>query len=200
MGVFEAVHERWGIDRRARVLARQLATRLPSGGRILDVGTGSGTLARLVQLSRRELHIVGVDVWLARRPLLPTALFDGWRLPFPDGSFDAAMLVDVLHHADNARALLGEVVRVSPSVILIKDHLREGLGAQLTLAFMDRVGNARFGVASPGHYLDRGEWMELFRLAGLRVNFWSEDLRIYPKPLDWLFGRSLHFLAQLSAS
>lgn len=200
MGVFEAVHERWGIDRRARVLARRLAELLPTAGRVLDVGSGSGKLARLVQLSRPELHIVGVDVWLARRPLVPTALFDGWRLPFPGGSFDAAMLVDVLHHADNARTLLGEVVRVSPRAILIKDHLREGLGAQLTLAFMDRVGNARFGVASPGHYLDRGEWMELFQLVGLRVNSWSEDLRIYPKPLDWLFGRSLHFLALLSSS
>lgn len=197
MGMVEAVHQHWGAGRRARALAGHVAAHLPAARRVLDVGVGSGRIARLVRHARPELSVVGVDVLYRWRPLVATALFDGLRLPFRDVSFDAAMVVDVLHHAADPGALLREVVRVSPAAILVKDHLREGLGAQVTLAFMDRVGNRRFKVASPGNYLDRGEWLALLQDVGLEIQYWDEDLRIYPRPLDWIFGRSLHFVAVL---
>lgn len=200
MRALEVVHEHWGVDRRARALARHVARLLPAVRRVLDVGVGSGKVARLVQQARPECKIVGVDVLLPSRPLVATALFDSVRLPFRDASFDAAMVVDVLHHVADPQALLREVVRVSPAAILVKDHLKEGVAARVTLAFMDRVGNRRFGVASPGNYLDRREWLELFQDTGLTIRSWEEDLRIYPRPLDWVFGRSLHFVAALSST
>jgi hypothetical protein len=80
---------------------------------------------------------------------------------------------------------------------VIKDHLREGLGAQATLRFMDWVGNARFGVRLTYRYLSRDEWACAFAEVGLVVERREEKLALYPQPSSLLFDRSLHFVARL---
>ena len=79
---------------------------------------------------------------------------------------------------------------------MIKDHNRDGALAGPTLRFMDRVGNARHGVALPYNYWTRRHWLETMGRLGLMVSVWQEDLRLYPAWADWLFGRSLHFVAR----
>lgn len=179
---------------RARVLARRLLPLLPAEGRVLDVGSGDGTLARELRRLRPALRFHGVDV--RRAPGTDVELYDGRRLPRADGAVACALLVDVLHHADDPRALLAEAARVARRIVL-KDHLREGQLAQATLRFMDWLGNARHGVALPYQYWRRDQWLAAFAALGLRVVHWQERLAIYPRPARWLFDRSLHFVAQL---
>jgi SAM-dependent methyltransferase len=124
-------------------------------------------------------------------------LFDGARIPLADASCDVALLVDVLHHADDAGALLAECARVARQAVIVKDHLREGFAAGPTLAFMDWVGNARHGVRLTYRYLTRAQWGELLARTGLRADRWEERLALYPPPADWIFGRRLHFVARL---
>jgi hypothetical protein len=62
---------------------------------------------------------------------------------------------------------------------------------------MDRVGNGRHGVALPFNYWARRQWDGAFADLGWSVEAWSKDLGLYPRPFDWIFGRSLHFLARL---
>jgi len=129
---------------------------------------------------------------------VPVDPFDGRTLPAPDRSFDAVMLVDVVHHADDPMRLLEEGVRVSRGALLLKDHTLEGFAAGATLRLMDRVGNARHGVALPYHYWPRRRWLEAFEALGLEVAEWIDKPRLYPSPASWVFGRSLHFIARLA--
>lgn len=117
-------------DRRERFLAHiagaeargeAMAARLPAGGRLLEVGCGTGGL--LVAASRAGMTIGGVDIaarWLvaARRRLadhglsVPLVAADAARLPWPDGAFDAVVADSVLEHLDDPASALREWARV----------------------------------------------------------------------------------------
>src|SRR6266571_593998 len=153
------VHESLVFGRRVRVLARHLAALIPARARILDIGCGDGMIDRLIT------HI-------------PVRPFDGERIPHSDSSFDAVMFVDVLHHTSNPLLLLREAVRVG-RIILIKDHLRNGLLAGTTLRLMDWIGNARHRVVLPYNYLSKSEWEAAFDDLGLRANHMNLSLGLY---------------------
>jgi hypothetical protein len=60
---------------------------------------------------------------------------------------------------------------------------------------MDRIGNARYGVALPYNYWSRRQWQNAFEALALDVRVWKRRLQLYPVPLNWVFGRSLHFIS-----
>jgi ubiquinone/menaquinone biosynthesis C-methylase UbiE len=106
-----------------RRLARDVATLVPEGGAVLDVGTGPGVL--LVELARRrpDLRVTGLDrspdmVSAARRklarlgPRASAVTGDAAELPFPDGSFDLVVSSLSLHHWDHPEQARPEFARV----------------------------------------------------------------------------------------
>lgn len=191
------LHERFVHERRVAVLSSRLAELLPPSSRVLDVGCGDGRIASSIRVRRPDVDIRGIDVLVRADSVIEVEAFDGVAIPFPDESFDAALLVDVVHHASEPMALLREAVRVSRQSLLVKDHTLEGWLAGPTLRFMDRVGNARHGVALPFQYWTRARWSSAFGTLGLSVVAWSDRLGLYPIPARWVFDRSLHFLARL---
>ena len=195
--MLDAVHGGLVHTRRVERLASLIADRLPRNASVLDVGTGDGLLAARIQALRTDIAISGVDILERPRTAVPVRLFDGTHLPFESASFDAVTCVDVLHHAVDASQLLRECTRVARQVVIVKDHLREGLFAAVTLRFMDWVGNARHGVRLPDNYFSRGEWQGLIASASAAVKDWEESLGLYPAPFSWLFGRHLHVLMTL---
>jgi SAM-dependent methyltransferase len=197
MNLLEWIHNQGVHERRVGVLARALVELLPQGARLLDVGCGDGSLAALIHKMRPDVTVEGLDVLVRPETAIPVTRYDGRTLPFPDDSFDAVMMVDVLHHADDATAVLAEARRVARQVVLIKDHRRNGLLANATLRFMDWVGNARHGVALPYNYWSEAEWRGAFARVGLTVETWRIHLGLYPWPASMLFDRSLHFVARL---
>ncbi|MEX2152118.1 MAG: class I SAM-dependent methyltransferase [Gemmatimonadaceae bacterium] len=184
--------------RRLRRLASLLAQHIPARAQLLDVGSGDGQLAAGLQQLRPDVTIRGVDVMVRPRTAIPVDAFDGRTLPLASRSVDVVTCIDVLHHADDAAQLLRECARVARRMVLVKDHLREGLLAVPTLRLMDWVGNARHGVALPYNYLSRAEWRALIPSCGLCVERWEEELGLYPGPAEWVFGRHLHVLATLT--
>lgn len=96
---------------------------LPSTpGRLIDIGTGTGRM--LEYLAPRISTGLGID---ASRQMLALArarlarpdlghcgvrLADMYRLPLPDGAFDAAIMHMVLHHAEDPGAAVKEAARV----------------------------------------------------------------------------------------
>jgi SAM-dependent methyltransferase len=194
-GVIGAVHDRFIFSRRTRVLADHLASLIPPGSRVLDVGCGDGTIDCLIKQKQPDIDIQGIDPLLRPNARIPVRAFDGEHIPYANRSFDVVMFVDVLHHTMDPLILLREAVRVAPTVV-IKDHFREGLFAQSTLRLMDWVGNARHGVALPYNYWDRKQWTQAFGDLGLLAER-EVSPALYPIPFAWVFGRNLHFVARL---
>jgi len=193
-GVIGALHDRVISNRRTRVLADHLASLIPAGSHVLDVGCGDGGIDCLIKKRRPDVAIEGIDPLLRPIVLIPVRPFDGENIPFPDRSFDVVMFVDVLHHTSDPRVLLREAVRVGKTV-LIKDHFCEGFLAGETLRLMDWVGNARHGVALPYNYWSKAAWTTAFEHLGLHTREIKFKLNLYPIPLAWFFDRSLHFIA-----
>lgn len=191
------VHGKAVFDRRIEVLTRTLADFIPQGARVLDIGCGSGTLAKRIMTLRPDVSIEGIDVLVRPGTEIPVTEFDGDTIPWPDGHFDIALFVDVLHHTEAPARLLAEAKRVSKGGIVIKDHFREGVLADATLRFMDWVGNAQHGVVLPYNYLSDGEWRGIWSKLGLRVERLTDKVGLYPAPFSWLFDRRLHFVARL---
>lgn len=193
----ERLHDRYIVERRARILADRIAQWVPESKSVLDVGCGDGLLtARLAEL-RPDLEIRGVDVMLRPNARVPVTQFDGQRLPEADGAVDIVLLVDVIHHSEMPRALLADAQRAARQCLIIKDHRRDGPLAATTLGFMDRIGNARHGVALPQNYWSESEWRQHWTELGLNVDRFRSDLNLYPPPFGLVFDRGLHFLARL---
>jgi SAM-dependent methyltransferase len=191
------VHGALVFNRRVEVLSRHLSEMIPAGGTVLDLGCGDGQIAARVMSRRPDLAIQGVDVLIRPITHIPVTRYDGQTLPFPDKSFDAVTLVDVLHHTDDPAAVLREAVRVARRSVVIKDHLREGVGAGVTLRLMDWVGNRGHGVRLPYNYLSRDGWERVFAVAGCKPIQTRETLDLYPPPLSLVFDRGLHFISLL---
>jgi SAM-dependent methyltransferase len=197
MNLIESVHGGYVHKRRISILSDRFSRLIPSNSRVLDVGCGDGQLARLIASRRPDISIQGIDVRLRNDSAILVEVFDGKSLPYGQDSFDVVMFVDVLHHTREPMILIREAIRAARQAILIKDHLVKGAFAHSTLRFMDWVGNARHGVALPYNYWTPAEWHRAFDKLGLTINSWEWNLKLYPFPADLIFGRSLHFIAEL---
>ena len=191
-------HEKSIYDRRISALVKQFVSLLPTQGTVLDVGCGDGLLASLLQEQLPATNFMGIDVLLRPKTHIPVTPFDGITIPLPDNSVDTVMIVDVLHHTEDPAILIREAKRVARQWLVIKDHTKDGLLAYVTLRLMDWAGNARHGVALPYNYLTSNQWKHLFQQAGLPIESWRRQLNLYGLPLDWIFGRSLHFVGRLA--
>jgi SAM-dependent methyltransferase len=197
MSTLAFVHEKFVHSRRVDVLSRHIAELLPQGASVLDVGCGDGLLASVLKRLRPDIEIEGIDTLVRSETHVPVTGFDGTTIPYPDGTFDVSLFVDVLHHTDKPQRLMEEALRVSKGQLLIKDHLRNGLIAAPTLRFMDWVGNKRYGVALPYNYLSIAQWDSAFDKLAVRKIQWRESLGLYPFPASLIFDRRLHFIALL---
>jgi SAM-dependent methyltransferase len=197
MILLDRIHADYVYSRRIRVLGNLLAELIPPHAQVLDVGSGDGFLAHTLRRQHSDLDITGIDVLLRGHSYIPVQWFDGKQIPYDDGSFDIVMFVDVLHHAEDPALLLREAVRVARQALVIKDHTRTGILAGPTLRLMDRVGNARHGVALPFNYWTPQQWSEAFAALGLKPSVWKNQLGLYSWPANWVFERSLHFVARL---
>lgn len=200
MSLLERIHDGYVYGRRVDVLTRQLSELIPQGARVLDVGCGDGLIAHSVAGHRPDITVEGVDVLVRPRTHIPVTAFDGRRLPHPDKSFDAVMFVDVLHHTEDPLVLLRDAARVVRKAVVIKDHTLNGFLAGPTLRFMDWVGNARHGVVLPYNYWPEDRWREAFAALNWSIAHWQRSLKLYPWPANWIFERSLHFVARLELS
>lgn len=129
---------------------------------VLDVGTGDGLALAAITLGT-PLHGVAIDTAAPGHWLGPSewsiVRADAQRLPFADGSFNSALMLDVFEWLRHPAATLNEIARVTSGPILVVQTDWEGLwfqadqaevGTDLVRAFTrgapeklrDRIGSA----------------------------------------------------------
>lgn len=103
-------------------------------GKVLDLGCGDGNVGKQIA-TKKGLEVALADVYLnpnvAQTGLPHVEFAQNGRVPFQDNEFDTALLLTVLHHADDPIAVLKEARRLTKpqgkivvieSVYGISDH------------------------------------------------------------------------------
>jgi 2-polyprenyl-3-methyl-5-hydroxy-6-metoxy-1,4-benzoquinol methylase len=155
--------------------------RLPAEGRILDVGCGFGLFAAYFGQTNPGRRIVGIDpnarrIAIARRVADRVGLRDhrftvgDVRTASLDGPFDAAYVLDVMHHlprADQASVLERLRDLLSPGgTLIVKDITTESRFGRAFTEVMDRL---MVGFDEPLAYRHHREWADLLSELGFRV-------------------------------
>jgi ubiquinone/menaquinone biosynthesis C-methylase UbiE len=147
------------------VLSEIVAAREPHD--LLDIGTGTGRMIEIlgpqvgralgIDQSREMLAVARVNLERAGLANSSVRLGDMYQLPLADGSFDAAVIHQVLHYADRPAAAIAEAARVlRPNGMLVVVDF-----APHALEFLrGEHAHRRLGFADP----DVDEWC---RAAGL---------------------------------
>jgi SAM-dependent methyltransferase len=104
-------------------IARQIAQALGDARSVVNVGAGTGAY------EPRGLEVVAVEpspVMLAQRPpdAAPAVQASAEALPFPEGSFDAALAVLTMHHWTDWRAGIAELRRVARKRVAVLTFVR----------------------------------------------------------------------------
>jgi len=94
---------------------------------ILDIGAGEGSVVQCLADSgfgqrHFALDISASGVQRISERQIPTLIecrqFDGYTIPYPDATFDLAVLSHVLEHVEHPRLLLNEAARVASLVFV----------------------------------------------------------------------------------
>lgn len=171
-----------------------VAERVRGRGRVLDIGCGDGFLLGLV--ASGGSRAVGVDpevsgVALARAKLADTPaaavlVASGAGLPFPDGSFDAVVMAEVVEHLEDPDATLREARRVlrdggrmvvtTPRRLPDRwwdraNHVKEYRSEELRSLLA-----AHFDTVEVTHFLSLRWWAVRKRLGKVFIRLWSRFL------------------------
>lgn len=134
-----------GPDGEAELLL-VLARHLPTAGRLLDAGGGSGALVYLLRRLGAQVVVCDLDAAMlqaarSRCPGVPLVQGDLTVLPFPDATFGGVHLSNVLHLVPDWRRALAELARVlsRPGGLVVKTGGgASGLAHELSSAAFER--------------------------------------------------------------
>lgn len=125
--VFGHFGDRWRPETTA-MFAGWLRPFVPEGGRLLDLGGGTGALA-VHMAEELHCHVTVLDItpemlaYLPGRADVTGVVGSAERMPFDNDSFDAVMVSDAFHHfrdQDGAVREMQRVVRCGGGVLVLE--------------------------------------------------------------------------------
>lgn len=156
-------------EQAAKKMCLECQSFIKKGSRILDLGCGCGIAGETFK-KFFQAEILGIDVKDYRILPLPFRLYDGFHLPFPDGSFDAVLINYVLHHSEDQTALLKEAKRVVRDKIIIYEDLLDGFLSGF-ICKLHGASFAKFVVRTKFSFASEKEWEKIFEEIGLNIVF-----------------------------
>jgi ubiquinone/menaquinone biosynthesis C-methylase UbiE len=91
----------------------KIASFLPAGARILDIGAGTGSQA--LELQRRGFEVTAIEVAnsiYSTHRVFPITDYDGRTIPLPDASVDVVFSSNMLEHVPDLSHMHAEIRRV----------------------------------------------------------------------------------------
>ncbi|MCE5203191.1 MAG: class I SAM-dependent methyltransferase [Actinomycetia bacterium] len=162
------VHEarRWTQDD-ARAIASRLAPVLGAGGRVLDVGGGTGMLAALLaNVAACDVTVLDSSAAMLRHAQgshgVSVVLGDAAAMPFEDAAFDAVIAVDALHHMSRQSDVAAQIARVlrPGGAVFIAEPDPAALAVRMSRTLERMLGE-------PGGMLTPDEMVALFGSVGI---------------------------------
>jgi SAM-dependent methyltransferase len=193
---FEHHYRNITLPREQRLL-QALSKHIGRVDSLLDVGCGDGAIAKKLGDAAGASKVVGVDVTLRPGRVIDVQHYNGLALPFPDRSFEAVTIIDVLHHCTEPETVLAETLRVASRMLVIKDHFAFGLVSRKILHLMDIAGNARDSIPSPAKYFEPHEWIRMIGRCGGQVVELEWPLAVHAMPWRAVVRPGLHFTAKI---
>ncbi len=147
---------------------------------VLDVGSGTGSLARAIVDASPRVCVVGIDssptfVEHASANIRERARFevgDAQKLPFADGSFDACCALLVLNFIPDQRKALAEMRRVAKPggtiAAAVWDHAQGMHMLRIFWEVADVVDPDKHLIEEPQPMLERDGLIALWEATGLR--------------------------------
>jgi len=195
--LFFAYHHRTSRIPYGQRITSSLASHIGHADSLLDVGCGDGHNTRALADLVGATRVVGADVLVRPTAVIDVHQYDGTHLPFPDRSFDAVSVVDVLHHCTDPQAVLKEIIRVADKVVVIKDHFVYGPVTRKMMYYMDVVGNAKDSIPVPGTYFEPSQWVDIINQCRGRIETLQWPLKTHDLPWLAVAWPILHFTAKV---
>lgn len=198
--LMRAMHKPIYESRKAE-LVRRILPHLRAGDRVLDVGCGNGTLGEAIMRAPgcpAGVVVEGLERVVRGGEPIKVHAYDGVVMPVGDGSYDAVIVADVLHHEPDPDRLLRECRRVSRRLVIVKDHQVAGPLAQQRISVMDWAANAPYGVPCLYRYNTPAQWRELPGRLDMRAVDEATSMDLYPAGWNLVFGRRLQYMVFLS--
>ncbi|MBO3699504.1 bifunctional 2-polyprenyl-6-hydroxyphenol methylase/3-demethylubiquinol 3-O-methyltransferase UbiG [Roseivirga sp. E12] len=164
------IYKGWYWDAKNKL--KRIQPVLTRSGKIVDIGSGYGTVTDLLRRDGYDITPVDVTDHSIREDLKPIC-YDGTSLPFNENTFDQALLLTVLHHTQNPQAMIAETARVSREVIIIEDVYRNKVQQYLTY-FFDSLFNLEFK-GHPHTNNTRKGWEAVCKNLGLELKLIRSD-------------------------
>ncbi len=162
---------------RAKYTVKELKKYLGKYDSIVDIGAGTCNIDEV--LKENNFDITPIDIRNSSfvdhiNPLI----YDGYKIPFADNTFTAALIITVLHHAPENEKVIEEAKRVSGKIIIIEDVYSGAIHKYLTF-FMDSLLNLEFFGHPHSNRSDK-EWQELFVNMGLKLKDATYRKSVFP--------------------
>ena len=169
----------WRRRAEARATLRHARQFFTPGTTALDIGCGIGYALDILE-NEFDCLAYGCDVVEPPVDIERFALFDGRTLPYEDKSFDVAILIFVLHHADDPSVLLREASRVARrAVVVVEDTPNSGVEHRWGRMHVHSF-KTRHGIPWHGRVRDDREWRQIFQFMGMAVQH-AERLRRFER-------------------
>lgn len=156
------------LDKKRAVVKHELFKDfIPNNSSIIDVGTGSGQFAALLQNKGHKITAVDVVNKTNTNEIAPV-IYDGKTLPFQPNAFNIGMLITVLHHCPNPELVFNEVVKVSKDKIFVLEDVYNNLFMKYLTWFADSLANFEF-IGHPHTNKSEKAWEALFNNHNLKI-------------------------------
>lgn len=157
---------------RENEIGGKIAPWVEPGTTLLDVGSGTGRIARWLERRRGVLPtLADVTTFANRVGGLPfVEMKDPRAIPLPPRSHETVMMLFVLHHIprwSDQELLIREAARVASRRVIVIEDTPLGRIDRAFNVFWDWLLNLRHGVPKPFTFRDVAGWEPVFAAAGL---------------------------------